>query len=778
MSASASSSPRLRARARFAALALLVAAALLAPGDGATRTATGPTLAAADAPPAFDPDAAKVAPDAPLALAKIRLAAGDASAARDLLLAALAATPRDPTGAGEQRFLLAKVESARGDRAAALRALAEVGATTHPLAPWARLRQAEALEGSDMTTALRYAAPLAAEDWPGRERARAVEARTLLRTGHEAEALPRLRALVAGARATVGAASVALPLADALAQSADPTAREEALALYRRVAARGPLAEQGRAAETKAIALLATLPEARRAALAEPTLDDATARAEALTEAGRHALAEQAWAALAARLTGDLLRRCHARLQQARALDRRRARTEAAALFIAVADECADADTRATARFNAGRALHNLARLADALAQFEALERETPTHRLADDALLRAAVVARDQGDDTGYAERLTVLPTRYPQGDMRGDARFLAAFRLRGLGRRAEALVELDRALADGPAELDDGLRGRAAYWRARLLDELGRSPEAAQAHAALCAAAPLTYYAQLSLSQLARLDAPRAEAVRAAWLGDGREAPLRFPRRPELERPGFARAVALLRVGEVDLALSELGALGLTGEGADPDALWLAVALLDRAAMFAPAATLFRKRLVQRLAVAPTGRARALWRLAYPRAHAPLVEEAASAEGLSAAFLRAVAREESAFDPEARSAVGASGLIQLMSGTARRFAEPLGLPSDAAALRRPEVNLRVGARFLGFLTQRYPGRAGLVPSAYNAGEGAVDRWRRARPDEPLDAFVENIPYDETRRYTRRVLQSWGTYALLDERRLPRFSE
>jgi soluble lytic murein transglycosylase len=750
-----------------------------------SNTSTGPSVAEADAPEMFDPNVARPTPGSPLALVRTALGAGDLAGARALAQTALA-TPPDDASSAELRFVLARVELTLGDRAAAERLLAEVGESTHALAPWARLRRAELLEASDSAEALRVATPLAADGgtgaphWAGQARARAVEARSLLRAGRADEALPRLRALVLEARAALGAASVALPLADALALRADPASKEEALALYRRVASRAPLADQGRAADAKATALLATLAEDRRLALAEPTLDDALARADALYESSRNEAAEQSYAAVAARFTaaGDAARSCTARLQQARALDRRRARAEAVTLFVAVADECSDPDTKALARYGAGRALHNLARHDEAIAQFEALERDAPTHRLADDALLRAAIVAREHADDAGFAERLTVLPARYPLGDMRGEARFLSAWRLRALGKPEDALAELDRSLAEGPSETGEDVHGRAAYWRARLFDELGRTADAVRAHEALCLAAPLAYYAQLSLVQLARLEPARADAVRAAWLGEAREVPLLFPRRPELDAPAFARAVALLRTGDVDLAQLELAALGATGEGADPDALWLAAALLDRAGAYGSSMALLRKRLPNRLDMAPTGRARALWRLAYPHAYAPVIDDAATAEGIPASLVRAIAREESAFDPEAHSAVGASGLIQLMSGTARRFAGPLGLPSDAAALRRPEVNVRIGSSFLGFLVRRYPGRPGLVPGAYNAGEGAMDRWQRARSAEPLDVFVENVPYDESRRYTRRVLQTWGTYALLDERTLPRFSE
>lgn len=788
---------QLRPRARTGALVALVGCALLARCAAHANTSTGPSVAEADAPDSFAPEVVRPTPGSPLALVRTAIAAGDLAGARALALSALTPQPGaspptvaqlDAAAAAELRFVLARVQLALGDRVGAARSFSEVGATTYALAPWARLRQAELLEASAPADALRLAAPLAAptagatgaDSWAGQDRARAVEARTLLQTGRVDEALPRLRALVAEARPAVGAASVALPLADALALRSDPASREEALALYRRVASRAPLADQGRAADAKATALLAALPDDRRTALAEPTLDDALARADALYESSRNEPAEQAYAAVAVRLSaaGDAARSCNARLQQARSLERRRARAEAAALFVAVATDCADVDVKALAHYSAGRAYHNLSQYDAAISQFEAVEHDAPAHRLADDALLRAAVVARDHADDVGFAERLTVLPTRYPLGDMRGEARFLSAWRLRALGKREDALAELDRSLAEGPAEAAEDVHGRAAYWRARLLDELGRSGDAVSAHEALCQAAPLAYYAQLSLVELARLDAPRANTVRAAWLGEAREVPLVFPRRPELDAPAFARAVALLRTGDVDLALLELSFVGATGEGADPDALWLAAALLDRAGAYGQSSALIRKRLANRLDVAPTGRARALWRLAYPHAYAPLIEDAAAAEGIPPSFVRAIAREESAFDPEARSSVGASGLIQLMSGTARRFAGPLHLPSDAAALRRPDVNLRIGSSFLGFLTRHYPGRPGMVPGAYNAGEGAMDRWQRARPTEPLDVFVENIPYEESRRYTRRVLQTWGTYALLDERRLPRFSE
>jgi soluble lytic murein transglycosylase len=172
--------------------------------------------------------------------------------------------------------------------------------------------------------------------------------------------------------------------------------------------------------------------------------------------------------------------------------------------------------------------------------------------------------------------------------------------------------------------------------------------------------------------------------------------------------------------------------------------------------------------------MGTAPRGRAFSMWRIGFPRAFSPVIDDAAAEHGVPATFVRAVAREESAFDPNAVSGAGAHGLIQLMEATAREHAKSLKLPSTPAALHRPEVNVRIGAHFMQYLWKRYADNPAVVPAAYNAGHGAADRWLRERSTLALDEWIETIPYDETRRYTRRVLQSYGVYAMLDERKLP----
>jgi soluble lytic murein transglycosylase-like protein len=111
-----------------------------------------------------------------------------------------------------------------------------------------------------------------------------------------------------------------------------------------------------------------------------------------------------------------------------------------------------------------------------------------------------------------------------------------------------------------------------------------------------------------------------------------------------------------------------------------------------------------------------------------------------AAQRHNLNPGLLAALARAESAFDPRALSRKGARGILQLMPATAERFGV------EASWLWDPEWNVEAGARYLRFLIDEFDGDLRLVLAAYNAGEGAVRRYR----DVP--------PYRETRSYVQRV--------------------
>ena len=123
------------------------------------------------------------------------------------------------------------------------------------------------------------------------------------------------------------------------------------------------------------------------------------------------------------------------------------------------------------------------------------------------------------------------------------------------------------------------------------------------------------------------------------------------------------------------------------------------------------------------------------------------------------------AVARQESAFMPDARSHAGARGLMQLMPATARLVARQTGTRLESEReLSDPVLNISLGSQYLGQMLRRYNNNRVLASAAYNAGPGRVDRW--LNPDLPLEVWVETIPFRETRNYVQNVLMFAAIYA------------
>jgi soluble lytic murein transglycosylase-like protein len=131
------------------------------------------------------------------------------------------------------------------------------------------------------------------------------------------------------------------------------------------------------------------------------------------------------------------------------------------------------------------------------------------------------------------------------------------------------------------------------------------------------------------------------------------------------------------------------------------------------------------------------------------------PLLQEAAREFDLDPALLKAVMAAESGFNPNAVSPKGAVGLMQIMPATAERY----GVQGDRKRsieqkLADPKINIRLGARYLRDLHKMFPTRPELVIASYNAGEGAVQKYRNAIP-----------PYPETRSYVQIVKQFYQLY-------------
>jgi soluble lytic murein transglycosylase len=147
----------------------------------------------------------------------------------------------------------------------------------------------------------------------------------------------------------------------------------------------------------------------------------------------------------------------------------------------------------------------------------------------------------------------------------------------------------------------------------------------------------------------------------------------------------------------------------------------------------------------------------------LSYPLAYYPFVQAASGLQGLDPLLLTALVKQESNFEPTSRSWVGAVGLAQLMPFTADWVGRKV--PGPARSLTDPFWNLKLGAYYLTWVERQLDNQPMLAVAAYNAGPHAVRKWLSANPTDDWEAWVELIPYPETRHYVKKVFGNLWTY-------------
>ncbi len=323
-------------------------------------------------------------------------------------------------------------------------------------------------------------------------------------------------------------------------------------------------------------------------------------------------------------------------------------------------------------------------------------------------------------------------------------DLEFLSGYlALRFLGAPARALTHFRdfEAIAKTPIS-----RGRANYWVGRAHEALGNRTTARLAYAE-GAKWQTSFYGQLAAEKVGASTDP-------ALLGKRRYPVSRSA--PHFDSSVWKAAGLLLEAGETDLAerwiihLCESLDAHEMGEIADM--------MLDRG----------EDHIALRMAKFAANQGIVLQRAYYPVADIGSVELG----GLSALTL-SIARRESEFDKKVISPAGARGLMQLMPGTAREMAARVGRSySSSRLLTDKGYNALLGTAYLDKLDRRFDGYQPLMAAAYNAGPTRVERWRRTNGDprargvDPID-WIEHIPFNETRNYVMRVMESVPIYEM-----------
>jgi peptidoglycan lytic transglycosylase len=645
----------------------------------------------------------------------------------------------------------------RGDPDILARELAAPAVLSSPIADYARLLLSDALARRGDVAGARAAAIAVADRHPDSRLAPAalIQAAVLASyAGDDAAAQGALKRVLESYPDAAEGPQALYMLGQVTAARGQP---ETAALAYRQLMVLAPASGYADGASDRLVALAAT---------GTPTpplsITQRIERAERLLRGGvpKTAADEAERIVSEARDPGIVLRALDVVAEGAQRLGRWEAGARAKELAVARAP----AAQKPRLQLEQGRLLLRAGQRQKALALFTAVA-AVGSEAEASEALYQQARTLDDLERDADAAAVYRSLATRYPKREVAGAAMWRLGWLAYLRGDVKDAAQQWAR-LVDSPG--GRVYRTAAIYWRARATEQLTGARSARRLYAQALAEAPRGYYGMLAADRMKGEagvdgDANALPGERAKATG----ASLVFPADPAAalaEDPGFVRVELLRRIGLVEYAWQELEDVVHRATG-DTVRLYGFSSAYVRDERFHMALRIFRRHFAGLAAADDPALPRTFWEMLYPLGWGEDIGEAARRASLDPFLVAAVVREESSFYPRALSRAGARGLMQLMPATARPMAEVRGLPFNAGdLLDDPGANLEIGAAFLSGLIKEF-GDVRLAVAAYNAGPGRLRQWWKARRTSDIEAFVEQIPYDETRQYVKRVMLSWREY-------------
>jgi soluble lytic murein transglycosylase len=157
--------------------------------------------------------------------------------------------------------------------------------------------------------------------------------------------------------------------------------------------------------------------------------------------------------------------------------------------------------------------------------------------------------------------------------------------------------------------------------------------------------------------------------------------------------------------------------------------------------------------------------------WRILFPEPWWNTIQTESAKNNLDPYLVASLIRQESEFDATAISYANAYGLMQLLPSVGRSMARQEGIAHfQTFQLLDPNMNIRLGTRYLRQMLDRFGGVQEYALAAYNAGDNRVTEWQAAGPYSGIDEFVESIPFTQTREYVEAILRNEETYMAIDE--------
>jgi soluble lytic murein transglycosylase len=536
----------------------------------------------------------------------------------------------------------------------------------------------------------------------------------------------------------------------------------KALAAYRRVYFYAPASAQSVEAE----ALITKLNSTTAPASAEESI----ARADRLYDAKRHGDATSAYNDAFTRFPATA--RPEAQLRRGIAAVSSRRTADAVAALNSIPSSAAE--LRAEALFYLAQAYAMARQWEQVRSTVEELRRSFPASPFAPRAFVRAGEIARDAKNaaDSNYFFRSAV--SSFPGAVEVAQAQFEIAWEAHEAKNYQESSRLLTEHLALYAGKNTDN-RGRAGYWAGRDSERAGKLTEARAIYEAMQARYGANWYGHLSRERLTALknsgQAPQGtfapDSVVGRAVANLKTVTVAEETAGRDENERVVKADQLTNIGIDDWAEAELTSASETAPSSPRVNLALARIYRSREENVR-ALTILRKSYPDYSQMKPEEMTREQWDVFYPLAFWDIIEQEARAKRLDPHQVAGLIRQESVFNPRAKSSANAFGLMQLLVPTGASVARKYGIDRAVTpeSLYEPRLNIQLGTGYMRDQFDKF-GRIEFVAIAYNAGPGRVPQWRSTLPVE-MDEFAEAIPFKETRAYVQGVVRNTYQYERL----------
>lgn len=353
-------------------------------------------------------------------------------------------------------------------------------------------------------------------------------------------------------------------------------------------------------------------------------------------------------------------------------------------------------------------------------------------------------------------------LASHFPSYRSAAAAHWRAGWLLYRQGQFSDAARMFDEQIKLYP---QDSLTAAALYWRGRLYESQEHAPSlAAASYRAVASRYQHYFYAEMARQRLKGLGQPQLVARTV----EGYQPPA-IPKLVDTfpaDSPHIAKARLIANAGLNEYIAQELAA--------DPDSdSWSALAEAQIYASFGETYRAMRslKRALPYYASAPIKSIPlAYWRILFPEPWWDTIKAESEKNGLDPYLVLSLMRQESEFNPTVISYANAYGLMQIEPSVGRSLARQEGISGfQTYQLLNPEINIRLGTRYLRQMLDRFGGVQEYALAAYNAGDSRVVDWQAAGPYGGMDEFVESIPFTQTRDYVQAILRNEEIYRGID---------